>query len=95
MAIKVENANPLSGQTFNVAINQWGEDGQTGYFPVAPGETISWEREDERGFVMSVQEGGSTLPYFVAAGDNITLSLNQSGNFVAKDDNRILKPANN
>ena len=95
MAIRVKNTNPASAETFNVAINEWGSGGETGYFPVTPGKTESWDRTDVRGFVMSVQEGGLTIPYFVAAGDNITLSLDASGNIVAKDDRRVLKPARN
>lgn len=71
MAITVTNSSTF---TVSVAINQWGNDGDTSYFELdANSATESWDRTDERGFVMSVIFNGTAQPYCVNAGDNITI----------------------
>ncbi len=60
-------------QTISVAINHWGSDGDTSFFAITPGKAESWDRSDDRGFVMSVKVNGSQLPYFVQANDKIVV----------------------
>jgi hypothetical protein len=69
--IKVTNS---SSHSIKVAINHWGDDGQTGFFTVSSGGHETWGRSDVRGFVMSVNQGGNTTPYYVLKDSNITVS---------------------
>ncbi|MEM9271680.1 MAG: hypothetical protein AAGA80_01775 [Cyanobacteria bacterium P01_F01_bin.143] len=49
-----------------VAVNRWGDKGNTGYCRVSPGKTETWSRSDTRGFIMSIERAGETAkPYFV------------------------------
>jgi hypothetical protein len=54
-----------SAREIKVAINHWGKDGSTDYFTIPSGGKESWDRSDERGFVMVVKKGGSQLPYYI------------------------------
>ena len=42
-------------KTIKVAINSWGESGNTSTFSISPNGDESWSRSDKRGFVMHVQ----------------------------------------
>lgn len=60
--MKVTNS---STREIEVSINHWGDSGNTGYFTIAQGDDESWDRSDDRGFVMVVKKGGSQLPYYI------------------------------
>jgi hypothetical protein len=73
MGITVTNN---SSHTIEVAINQWGDDGDTRFFSIANGKNESWDRSDGRGFVLSLQKNGAQNPYYVQAGSNIKVDNN-------------------
>ena len=52
MSIRVVNSTL---KTIKVAINSWGESGNTSTFSISPNNNESWKRSDKRGFVMHVQ----------------------------------------
>ena len=58
----------------DVAINHWGNDGETRFFPVLPNGDETWDRSDPRGFVMVIKRLGAVLQYFVAAGDKFVVT---------------------
>lgn len=82
--MKVTNT---SNNTIQVAINQWGNSGDTRYFGINQNSTETWDRTDERGFVMSLKRSGSQLPYYVQSSSNITVSDD-----TIKDGEKTLKP---
>ncbi len=63
-----------SDQEIEVAINQWGDDGETGFFDISPGEKEEWQRYDEKGFLMIVKKGGAQRPYYVLHNSSIIVS---------------------
>ncbi|WP_030131237.1 hypothetical protein [Pseudomonas sp. QTF5] len=73
MGITVTNN---SSHTIEVAINQWGDDGDTSFFSIANGKNESWDRSDDRGFVLSLQKNGAQYPYYVQASSNIKVDNN-------------------
>ncbi len=50
------------------SVSTWGS-GDPGWFPLTPTAEPSgsntWGRDDDRGFVVSIRDGGSTKEYFV------------------------------
>jgi hypothetical protein len=68
MSIKVTNS---ASQEIKVAINIWGTDGSTDYFRLKVGSHDTWDRTDERGFVMVVRKTASQLPYYVQPNSDI------------------------
>lgn len=57
-----------------VAVNQWGNDGDTNYFSIGSnGGKETWSRSDGRGFIMSLKYQGETLPYYIFSDSNITI----------------------
>lgn len=65
-----------SPDTLSVAINIWSSNGgNPGTFAVLPGATgdsATWSRTDERGYVMFLKQGGSEAPFYVVPGSTIT-----------------------
>jgi len=53
--IKVTNN---SSDSIKVAINQWGEGGNTDFFSIESNESDSWDRSSNLGFVMAIQRRG-------------------------------------
>lgn len=84
MSIKVTNNCSYEIQ---VAINQWGNNGDTGVFPIIPGNSESWDRTDERGFIMIVEKVGAKSPYYVNKGSEILVA-----NDGVKNHGVILRP---
>ena len=72
--IKVTNN---ASQQIKVAINKWGDEGSTTYYSKSQGESGTWDRSDDRGFVMMVKKGGSTEPYYVQHDSNIIVDKSQ------------------
>lgn len=70
MTIKVTNN---SDHQIKVAINHWASDGNTGYFTLDNGKSESWDRSDERGFVMVVKRGAAQRPYYVQYNSEIAV----------------------
>lgn len=67
-------ANESSG-AIEVAINQWGGDGDTSFFSVSTGgKPESWDRTDQRGFVMALKKQGSERPYYVQSNSSIVVT---------------------
>ncbi len=60
------------------SINKWGDDGDTSYFAIKPGDYESWDRSDKRGFVLTLKETskGAATPYYIHASDRIEVSKN-------------------
>jgi hypothetical protein len=87
MSISVKNN---SSNKIEVAINQWGNDGQTGYFALSVDESDTWNRGDSRGFVLSLRKGGTEKPYYVQSDSSIVV-----GNTEVKDNGRVLTPLSN
>lgn len=72
ITVKNETANEI-----NVSINQWGKDGDTNYFKIIPQESETWDRTNNRGFVMYLRESGTLDgPYYVRAGSTVTFQSN-------------------
>ena len=75
MGIKVINETL---QTIKVAINSWGESGNTSTFSISPNGDESWNRSDKRGFVMHVQNtGGENGAWYV--GPNSVIKFLKDG----------------
>ncbi|MBC8948415.1 hypothetical protein [Xenorhabdus sp. TS4] len=83
--MRVENR---SSNTVSVSINAWGDDGNKGWFRLAPGDGDSWDRTDYRGFVMAVSIRGQQNSYFIFADSSIYIYDNY-----IEDDGRKIKPA--
>jgi hypothetical protein len=71
MSISVGNEGVASLQ---VSINRWGTSGSTDYFSVTSGAPSSWNRTDDRGFVMAIKRDGTEGKYYVRAGTSIVIS---------------------
>ena len=87
MGINVTNK---SSNKIEVAINQWGNDGDTKFFSIDREKKESWNRADSRGFVLSLKRGGTQKPYYVQADSSIVV-----GNTDVKDGDRVLEPISN
>ncbi|KAA6167471.1 hypothetical protein F3K50_24770 [Pseudomonas marginalis] len=87
MSISVKNN---SSNKIEVAINQWGDNGNTGYFALSVDGSDTWDRSDSRGFVLSLRKGGTEKPYYVQSDSSITV-----GNTDVKDNGRVLTPLSN
>lgn len=86
MSINVKNN---SSNKIEVAINQWGDNGKTGYFPLDAGKSDDWDRGDSRGFVLSLRQGGTEKPYYVLADSNIVVA-----NTEVRDNDKVISPIN-
>ncbi|MCB2254439.1 hypothetical protein KTQ74_21215 [Pseudomonas chlororaphis] len=87
MGIHVKNN---TSNKIEVAINQWGNDGQTGYFPIAVDQSDTWSRTDSRGFVLSLRKGGTEKPYYVQSDSSIVVGISD-----VKDNGRVISPLSN
>lgn len=67
---------------FKVAINHWGIGGNTTYYTIKPSNSETWDRSDERGFVMFVEGDGA---YYVSHNSSIILD----------EQNQIINTLNN
>ena len=73
--INVKNTN---SDSMDVAINRWVSEGSTDFFKISSGEKETWDRTDERGFVMVItnrddsRKSGSY--WFVKNDASITIS---------------------
>lgn len=70
MTITVKND---ATQDVEVAINEWGTGGDTSFFKLQPRQPDTWNRTDERGFVMVVKHMGGQRPYYVQHQSNIII----------------------
>jgi hypothetical protein len=86
--------NNTSGK-ISVAVSRWGTDGSTDYFNIECGKYDTWDRSDERGFIMSLRANTSTHSYFIKYNSDIYVSNNLS-NIIVEDkvggSSEILKP---
>lgn len=73
MGIKVTNN---TNESISACVNQWGNDGDTGYFSIAPGESEIWDRSAEKPFIMLIQKGGNVTAYCVSSKSQIIVSTN-------------------
>ncbi|WP_299713449.1 hypothetical protein [uncultured Tenacibaculum sp.] len=62
-----------ASKTIEVAINQWGTDGHTGFFSIKAQQNETWGRGNENGFVMAVKNDNKTNRYYVKANSNIVV----------------------
>lgn len=72
----------------SVSINHWGKDGSTDWFSISPGGSESWDRSDDRGFVMAVRQDGQEKPYYIFASSSVIVYDNY-----VMDDSRVISPA--
>ncbi len=79
MTIKVENQS--SFDDIEVAINYWGGNAETDYFPLKSGKEEQWDRIDKRGFVMCVKLQSIMQPYYVMTDNNYAIQKAESGGF--------------
>ncbi|MBN9294622.1 MAG: hypothetical protein J0G96_11655 [Flavobacteriia bacterium] len=80
ITVKNETANEI-----NVSINKWGRDGDTSYFKIKSQKSETWDRSDDRGFVMYLSESGILDgPYYVRAGSTVTFQSNGKVNGAIK-----------
>jgi len=84
MGITVTNN---SSNKIEVAINKWGNDGDTSFFSIGKEKKETWDRSDSRGFVLSLKRSGTQKPYYVQADSLIAV-----GNTDVKDGDRIIDP---
>jgi hypothetical protein len=68
MSISVKNSANVE---IHVAINQWGNDGDTSFFTINPGKSETWDRSNDNGFVMAVKISGTQHPYYVLYNSSI------------------------
>ncbi len=71
MTITVTN---MRDSDIEVAINQWGDNGSTGYYTIHSGnKSGTWNRGSSRGFVMMVKDKDSIteIPYYVQHNSNV------------------------
>lgn len=87
MGISVKNN---TSNKIEAAINQWGNDGKTGYFAIAVDQSEKWNRSDSRGFVLALRKGGTEKPYYVQSDSSIVVE-----NSEVKDNGRIISPLSN
>ncbi len=71
--IKVGNNNVAD---LKVSINKWDDGGDTTYFTIISGKQETWNRTDDRGFVMSVKKNDNVKAYYVLSGRDIVVSNN-------------------
>ncbi|CBJ80219.1 Unnamed protein product [Xenorhabdus bovienii str. Jollieti] len=71
-----------------VSVNKWGDDGQTGRFTVSPGRSGSWNRTDERGFVMAILKKGVQDSFYIFSDSDIKVF-----DSYVTDNGRRIKPA--
>ncbi|CDH30912.1 hypothetical protein [Xenorhabdus bovienii] len=71
-----------------VSVNKWGDDGQTGRFTVSPGSGESWNRTDERGFVMAILKEGVQDSFYIFSDSYIKIF-----DSYVTDNGRRIKPA--
>ena len=69
--IKVKNE---STNSIEVAINKWGNDGDTNYFAIHTSNSESWDRADPRGFILSLKMNAKVKPYIVLFDSNIVVN---------------------
>lgn len=67
----------LKNSTIDVSINSWG-DGSSKFYPIEGHEKESWNRSDNRGFVMVITNGGESRKHgtywYVKAGTEVNVS---------------------
>ena len=64
--IRVHNR---TGSTIHVAISLWGEESASpDFFPIPGQGEDSWNRTDDRGYVMVVRQRANSSPYYVVEG---------------------------
>ncbi len=76
--------------TIQVAINQWESDRKTRYFIIPKGQSETWDRSDEKGYVMSVKIGESAneTQYYVKTGN---INYTTDGEFKFGDTTTLTK----
>ncbi|GAM18938.1 hypothetical protein SAMD00019534_021130 [Acytostelium subglobosum LB1] len=57
--------------TIQVAVNQWGGSGDTGYFPINGGQSESWTRSDQKPFVMAVKRSSGPETYYAVTYESV------------------------
>ena len=77
-----------SNRQLSVSFDHWGKDGDTSWFSIAHGKSESWDRSDERGFVMAVRLGGEEKPYYILSDSSIVIYDDR-----VTDDTKVIKPA--
>nr|AMN88678.1 IPD072Dc [Pseudomonas ficuserectae] len=84
MGITVTNK---SSKKIEASINKWGSDGDTKFFGIDSGKQESWDRSDDRGFVLSLKRNGTQAPYYVQATSKIEIE-----NSAVKDHGETIHP---
>lgn len=66
----------FTGETISVAVNQWGNDGDTSACSIKASEVEHWKRSDAGGFLMVVTNAPARVDgtYFVQAGSHIVVN---------------------
>jgi len=57
--------NKSKNPNLQVSINHWAKDGSTDYFTIPMEKSETWDRSDDRGFVMAVQLPPNRKSYLV------------------------------
>ena len=83
------NVKNSSRNSVRVSINIWSENGKTSRFSISPGGTEDWNRNDRRGFVMTLERPGAELPYYVLPNSDIDIS-----DSTVKDHGEEISPIN-
>ncbi|TAF11062.1 MAG: hypothetical protein EAZ77_02050 [Nostocales cyanobacterium] len=91
MAIKVTNSSSFTD--IEVCINKWGDTGDTSYSIITKGTTETWDRTDERGFVMGIKQQSNEKQYYVMKGYDYVIE-DEGGSFKVKNEttHREVKP---
>lgn len=69
----IQVTNDLN-KKISVAINQWGNDGSTKPYDIVSNATETWDRTDQRGFIMTLETDDEKDIYFVTCNSKITAS---------------------
>ena len=66
-------SNKGTNPNVEAAVNQWGKDGDTHYFPIGIGKSETWNRGDDRGFVLAVQIVPNRKSYLVVSNSTVEI----------------------
>ncbi|WP_051875938.1 hypothetical protein [Xenorhabdus bovienii] len=78
----------LSNNAVSVCVNKWSKHGDTDWYRFTPGSGDTWDRSDERGFIMGIIKNGERNSYFIFANSNVFIYEDYIEDF-----GRKIKPA--
>lgn len=84
MAIKITNGK---SRVIKIAVSTWEAYGKDGYFEIDPGDTGNWDRKDQRGYLMVVEDSTKAAEYYISFNSSIVIEDNH-----VKDHGKTINP---